>query len=201
MITIKQRLGDTVVVAQTVNRPTIYLDQWMWCRLSEDAVIRNEFLDVARTVNATIIYSIISFLELGKISDPLQIAAIKGVMDELDFGFIEMNPRTVIDMEMKSETTRSTFFDFNPAIDKELIKYIASHLYRGDISRVSLIMDAIAQETSGHFHNIAQRLADGLAPIIEIVRNHPSAPHQSKQRIRKRLTQRNFPPYTKEMNG
>jgi len=199
LITIKQGPGDTVVATQTVNRPTIYLDQWMWCRLSEDTVIRNEFLDVARAVNATIMYSLISFLELGKISDPRQITALKSVMDELDFGFIEMNPRTVIDIEISSETTHSTFADFNPAVDRELIKYIASHLYHGDISRVSLIIDAIAQEASSRFHDIAQRFADGLAPVVEIARNRPSALHQSKQRIRKRLTQRSFPPYTRDL--
>ncbi len=92
----KDITDDGVSIEQVTSRPSIYLDQWMWCLLSEDSVLRKSFIDTASGVNATLMYSLATLIELALIKDKTQINAIIEVMDSLDYGFSDSNPSRVI---------------------------------------------------------------------------------------------------------
>lgn len=87
MLRYKNVTDGGVSIEQITSRPSIYLDQWMWCLLSEDSALRKRFIKTAHDANATIMYSNATLMELALIEDSKQIDAIHEVMDSLDYGF------------------------------------------------------------------------------------------------------------------
>src|SRR3990170_4822822 len=86
-------------IVQVVGRPTIYLDQWMWVDLSRDAHLRKRFLSALTRTSGTVLYSVISLLELIRIQDEQQLNRIQEIMDAADYGFILADPAEVIRRE------------------------------------------------------------------------------------------------------
>jgi hypothetical protein len=116
----KNATDGGVTIEQVTSRPSIYLDQWMWCLLSEDSVLRNRFIKTADEANATIMYSNATLIELALIEDMKQIDAIHEVMDNLDYGFSDSNPSRVIKKEEELEIPGGgAFYGLIPCCDIE----------------------------------------------------------------------------------
>jgi hypothetical protein len=199
MIKIEHSPDGTSTATQTNNLPTVYLDQWMWSRLSRKSETRAAFLAAAKMANATIMYSWTTFLELGKLSDQGQLEELKVLMDDLDFAFIETNPRKVIEREKKSEVEPGNFVGANPAVDRELIDFVSERTALDAIPRVSLILDDVIRESPGRYKTMAQSIGDHLTATVEQVRRDPRRVERAKHRLRKRQIFRGHPPYTQDL--
>jgi hypothetical protein len=75
----------------------------MWSLLSKDSGLRKQFIDSATEVNATLMYSFVTLIELSQIRFRKQLHAIIEVMDSIDYAFSDANPRNVIQREKKSQ--------------------------------------------------------------------------------------------------
>ncbi|MBI9084692.1 MAG: hypothetical protein JEZ11_13940 [Desulfobacterales bacterium] len=201
MLRYKDITDDGVTIEQITSRPSIYLDQWMWCRLSEDSVLRNKFVATAKEAGATIMYSNATLIELALIEDGEQIDAIHEVMDSLDYGFSDFNPLRVIEKEEKSEIPEGgAFFNINPCCDLELIKnYFLNRMDPLKPFHLSSILPKLKEdEKIGKFRNMGKRF-EGLAKIIFSARNDPKTFNRAKIRHSKRELSRTRMPYTKDI--
>ena len=107
-----------IEIEQITNQPCLYVDQWMWGLLSKDSELRQRFIESGTKVNATIMYSVVTIIELSQINDPKQIQATVDVMDSIDYGFSDANPSHVISKEKKLEVPGGgAFYGTNPATD------------------------------------------------------------------------------------
>ena len=130
MITSRPLPDGQIFFEQKSVGPTIYLDQWMWCHLSEDSDLRTRFVQTAAARQSCIMYSIASLMELAQIEDLGQLHALEEVMDSLDFGFVEMDPVKVIALEKQHELeTLGVFNGRHPAADLELLDYAIRRQY------------------------------------------------------------------------
>ena len=107
MIISRALANGQIAFEQKAVGPSIYLDQWVWCELSEDNDMRKRFIRNALSWNCCIMYSIASLMELAQLSDQGQLRALAEVMDSLDFGFVEMDPSRVIALEKQHESRLS----------------------------------------------------------------------------------------------
>lgn len=201
MLRYKDVTDGDVTIEQVTSRPSLYLDQWMWCLLSEDSALRNKFIKIADKANATVMYSTATLIELALIEDGGQIDAIHEVMDNLDYGFSDSNPSRVIEKEEKSEIPGGgAFYDLNPCCDLELIKnYFLNRMDPLKPFQLSAILPNLKGDVeSGKFRNMGQRFED-LTPIVLNARNDPEAFSRAKRRHSKRELFRVQMPYTKDI--
>ena len=192
--------GD-VTIEQVTSRPSIYLDQWMWCLLSEDSVLRNEFISTADATHATIMYSNATLIELALIKDTKQIDAIHEVMDNLDYGFSDFNPSRVIKREEELELPGGgAFSDFNPCCDLDLIRnYFLNRMDPLKPFQLSAILPKLKGDVeSNKFRQMGQRF-EGLTPIALKARKDPEALSRAKKRHSKKELFRKQMPYTKDI--
>jgi hypothetical protein len=190
-----------VTIEQVTSRPSIYLDQWMWCCLSEDSVLRNKFISTADAAHGTIMYSNATLIELALIEDTKQLDAIHEVMDNLDYGFSDFNPSRVIKKEEELEITGGgAFYDINPCCDLELIRnYFLNRMDPLKPFQLSAILPKLKGEVeSGKFREMGQRF-EGLTPIVLNARNDPEALSRAKKRHSKKELFRKQMPYTKDI--
>jgi hypothetical protein len=197
----KNLTADGISIEQVTSRPSIYLDQWMWCLLSEDAALRNRFIKTADEANATIMYSNATLIELALIEDNKQIDAIHEVMDSLDYGFSDSNPSSVIKKEEKLKIPGGgAFKGNNPCCDLELIKnYFLNRMDPLKPFQLSAILPKLkADVESGKFREMGQRFED-LTPIVFKARNEPVALSRAKKRHSRKELFREQKPYTKDI--
>lgn len=197
----KDVTDDEVSIEQVTSRPSIYLDQWMWCLLSEDTTLRKSFIDTAIGVNATLMYSFANLIELALIEDKEQINAIVEVMDSLDYGFSDSNPSIVIKKEEELELPEGGIFKgVNPCCDLELIKNYFLHVMDPlKPFRLSGILPKLREEgTSKKYREMGHRF-DNLTPIVLKARNDPEALRRAKKRHSKKELIRKRVPYTKDI--
>lgn len=197
----KNATDDGVTIEQITSRPSIYLDQWMWCILSEDSDLRNRFIKTADEAKATIMYSNATLIELALIEDPKQIDAIHEVMDNLDYGFSDFNPSRVIKKEDELEIPEGgAFYDLNPCCDLELIRnYFLNRMDPLRPFQLSAILPKLKGDVeSGKFRQMGKRFED-LTPIVLKARNDPEALSRAKKRHSKKELFRKQMPYTKDI--
>jgi hypothetical protein len=197
----KNAIDDRVTIEQITSRPSIYLDQWMWCLLSEDSDLRNRFIKTADEAKATIMYSNATLIELALIEDAKQIDAIHEVMDNLDYGFSDFNPSRVIKKEDELEIPGGgAFYDLNPCCDLELIKnYFLNIMDPLKPFKLSAILPKLKGDVeSNKFRQMGQRFED-LIPIVLKARNDPEALSMAKKHHSKKELFRNQMPYTKDI--
>ena len=201
VLKLKNETDGGVTIEQVTSRPSIYLDQWMWCLLSEDSVLRNSFIKITDEANATIMYSNATLLELALIEDTKQIDAIHEVMDNLDYGFSDFNPSRVIKKEEELEIPGGgAFYGLNPCCDIELIKnYFLNRMDPLKPFQLSAILPKLKGDVeSGKFRRMGQRFED-LTPIVHKARNDSDALSRAKKRYSKKELFRNQMPYTKDI--
>lgn len=199
MITSRSLPNGHIFFEQKSVGPTIYLDQWMWCRLSEDSALRSRFVQTAAARQSCIMYSIASFMELALIEDQDQLRALEEVMDSLDFGFVEMNPVEVIALEKRHESeTLGVFNGRHPAADQEFLDYAIRRHYPA-VPRMSTILKDLKQETSARYSAMADRLEASWTPMIERARADSTALARAKTNNRERRVHRAGPPYTNDI--
>ncbi len=201
VLKLKNEEDGGVTIEQITSRPSIYLDQWMWCLLSEDSDLRNRFIKTADEANATIMYSNATLIELALIEDTNQIDGIHEVMDTLDYGFSDFNPSRVIKKEEALEVYGGGAFDgLNPCCDIELIKnYFLNRMDRSKPSLLSPILPKLKEDLeSDKFRKMGQRF-DGLTPIVLKARNDPMALNEAKKRHSRKELFRKQMPYTKDI--
>ena len=199
MITSRRLPNGQVFFEQKAVGPTIYLDQWMWCQLSEDAALRRRFIGSAASRSACIMYSIASLIELAQISDQGQLHALAEVMDSLDFGFVEMDPNQVIALEKRHESkTPGIFNDRHPAADRELLKYVIRSHYPSTPKMSALLRD-LKQEIPARYSSIADSLEASWTPMVERARADSIVLARAKTRNRARNISRAGPPYTEDI--
>lgn len=202
MLRYKNATDDGVTIEQVTSRPSIYLDQWIWCLLSEDSILRNRFIKTAEEAKATIMYSNATLIELALIEDTKQIDAIHEVMDKLDYGFSDFNPSRVIKKEQELEIPGGGAFinNLNPCCDLELISnYFLNRMDPLKPFQLSAILPKLKGDVeSGKFREMGKRF-EGLTPIILNARNDPEALSRAKKRHSKKELFRNHMPYTKDI--
>ncbi|MBI4764278.1 MAG: hypothetical protein HY787_06715 [Deltaproteobacteria bacterium] len=201
MLRYKDVTDGGVTLEQLTSRPTLYLDQWMWCLLSEDSALRNKFIKTAGEANATVMYSNATLIELALIEDEKQIDAIHEVMDNLDYGFSDSNPSRVIEKEERLEIPGGgAFYDSNPCCDLGLISNY--FLYRMDPLKpfqLSAILPKLKGDVeSGKFRDMGRRFED-LTPIVLNARKDPQSLSKAKRRHSKRELSKTQMPYTKDI--
>ncbi len=201
MLRYKDVTDGNVIIEQVTSRPSLYLDQWMWCLLSEDSALRNDLIKTAGEANATVMYSNATLIELALIEDGRQIDAIHEVMDNLDYGFSDFNPSRVIEKEEKSEIPGGgSFYDLNPCCDLDLIKnYFLNRMDPLKPFRLSAILPKLMDDAeSGKFRQMGKTFED-LTPIVLRARNDPEALCRAKKRHSKKQLLRKQMPYTKDI--
>jgi hypothetical protein len=197
----KNATDGRVTIEQLTSRPSIYLDQWMWCLLSEDSVLGNKFIKTADEANATIMYSNATLIELALVEDTKQIDAIHEVMDNLDYGFSDFDPSRVIKKEEELEIPGGgAFYGLNPCCDLELIEnYFLNRMDPLKPFQLSAILPKLKGEVeSGKFREMGQRFED-LTPIILNARKDPEGLNRAKKRHSKKELFREQIPYTKDI--
>lgn len=190
-----------VTIEQVTSRPSIYLDQWMWCLLSEDSALRKRFIKTADEASATIMYSNATLIELALIEDTKQIHAIHDVMDNLDYGFSDFNPSRVIKKEKELEIPGGgAFYDLNPCVDLELIKnYFLNRMDPLKPFQLSAILPKFKGDVESiKFREMKQRF-EYLTPIVLKARNVSEALSRAKKRHSRKELFRKQMPYTKDI--
>jgi len=201
MLRYKEVADGSVTIEQVTSRPSVYLDQWMWCLLSEDSALRNKFIKTAYESNATVMYSNVTLIELALIEDGKQIDAIHEVMDSLDYGFSDSNPDRVIEKEEKLEIPGGgAFYASNPCCNLGLIEnYFLNRMDPLKPFQLSAILPKLKGDVeSGKFRDIRQKF-EALTPIVLNARNDPEALCRAKKRHSKKELFRTQMPYTKDI--
>ena len=199
MITSRPLPDGQIFFEQKSVGPTIYLDQWMWCHLSEDSDLLTRFVQTAAARQSCIMYSIASLMELAQIEDLGQLHALEEVMDSLDFGFVEMDPVKVIALEKQHELeTLGVFNGRHPAADLELLDYAIRRQYPA-IPMMSTILKDLKQEIPARYSAMADRLEESWTPMIERARADSAALARAKAKNRERNVCRAGPPYTDDI--
>ncbi len=189
------------VLKQIVHRPLLYFDTWMWSLLINDPVLRNKVVAGASQLNATIMYSVATLVELGQGEDTDRIDAVAQLADKLDYGILDINPEVVIQSERRIR---------NQGIAGNMLEAVADYPFLADCGfstpkRVNRI----------HISDIIQKLKERAAPsdyrqigdetdkIVspEMLRLREDAAHQDD--AKKLLASRSLPstqwPYTEEV--
>ncbi len=197
----KDVTNDGFFIEQVTSRPSIYLDQWTWCLLSENAELRKSFIDTARGVNATVMYSSVTLAELASIEDKKQINAIIEVMDSLDYGFSDSNPFKVTRREEELEMPEGDIFKGNnPCCDFELIKnYFLHGMNTLKPFRLSPILPKLRGEGTAEIYRDMRQSFNNLTPIIVKIRNDPEKLNKAKKRHSKKELCGKQKPYTKDI--
>lgn len=201
MLRYKDVTEEGVSIEQITTRPTLYLDQWMWCLLSENSKLRKTFIEIGKKVNASIMYSVVTFVELASLEDEKQIEAITEVMQSLDYGFTEANPSRVILREQKLEIPEGgAFIHLNPCCDVELIRdFFLNVMDPLKPFRISSILTQLREEgTSGRYKEMGQRLGS-ITQIVIKARKDPAVIARAKKRHLKKELQRKRSPYTQDI--
>jgi hypothetical protein len=171
----------------------------MWCRLSEDTLLRESFINIARQKNCCLMYSMASLMELSQITDPDQLLALKQIMDAVDFGFIEMDPNKVIALERQHESNKSgVFVGRHPAADHELLNYIIKRKFLTS-PRMSDLFEDLKQEIPDRYRSIMEGLATSWTPMLKEARNDTKALARAKRYNRTQIVSRPGPPYTEDI--
>ena len=202
MLRYKTVTDEGVSVEQITGRPSLYLDQWMWCLLSENIELKNRFIAIGEKVCPTIMYSFATLIELALIKDQEQIEAIINVMDSFDYGFSDADPSRVIHREQKLEVPQgSAFREMNPCCDVELIKnYVMNVMDPLKPFQISTMLTKLREEgKSGTYREMGQRFASNLTPTVLKARQDPKALARAKKRHSKNELRRKKPPYTQDI--
>jgi len=180
----------------------LYLDQWMWCLLSEKSDLRKRFIEIGKKVGAAIMYSFATLVELALIEDKEHTKAIIDVMDSFDYGFSDADPSRVIHREQKLEVPQGgAFREMNPCCDVELIKhYVLKVMDPLKPFQISAILPKLKEEgKSETYREMAQRFAANLTPTVLKVRQNLIALAMAKKRHSKMKLLRKKPPYTQDI--
>lgn len=199
MITSSLLANGQIVYEQKAVGPSIYLDQWMWCELSEDTTLCKRFIDSALSRSCCIMYSIASLVELAQISDQGQLHALAEVMDSLDFGFVEIDPNQVIALEKRHESgTTGVFSGRHPAADPDMLNY-AIRRHHPSMPKMSAILKDLKQELPARYKAMADRFEASLTPIVKRARADSPVLARAKTKNRERSIRRPGPPYTEDI--
>lgn len=200
MIRYRKATDQGVEIEQITNQPLLYIDQWMWSILSKDSELRQRFIEAAAQVNATIMYSGITLIELSQIKVPEQIQAIADVMDSIDYGFSDANPSNVIAKEKKFEVPdRTSFHRTNPAVDLQLIENFFLNVSNPlDPFRISDIIKITDDQIRNRFKRLGE-IFNGLNSIILKARTDAEALDRAKKRHALKELKRRSYPYTQDI--
>jgi len=192
--------GD-LQVQQITMRPSVYLDQWMWSSLSKNRKLREAFLK-ALANGGTIMYSFASMRELGGITDQQQLHTITEIMDSIDYGFVEVNPDTVIAREDANRRTKS--YEDNPAVDIELVKLLVQitdspRSLQVSAALVDLASSLMDPQLKADWATIGNGFELTVNPLLHAAREDPGVVTEAKKRIRSRTLTRSKPPYTRDI--
>lgn len=199
MITSRRLANGQIVFEQKAVGPSIYLDQWMWCELSDDATLRKRFIGSALSRSCCIMYSIASLMELAQVSDQDQLHALAEVMDSLDFGFVEMDPNQVIALEKQHESgTTGVFNDRHPAADRDMLNH-AIHRHYPLMPKMSVMLRDLKQELPARYKAMPNRFEASLTPMVEHARANSIFLSRAKTNNRERRIRRPGPPYTEDI--
>lgn len=202
MLKYRKVTDEDLFIDQIANRPLVYLDQWMWCSLSENAALRERFITIGKKINATIMYSFVNLVELAHIHDKTQINSIIEVMDSIDYAFSDAIPAKVIEKEKKREIPRgSAFREGNPYCDEELIKNYVLHAMDPlkPFRLSSVLTKLIGEGPTKTLAVMTQKFADSLNPIVIQARQDPQALQRAKRRYTAKDLKRKYPPYTQDI--
>ena len=200
MIRYRKATDEGVEIEQITNQPFLYIDQWMWSLLSRDSKLRQQFIEAASQVNATIMYSVINLIELSQINDPDQIQAIVDVMDNIDYGFSDANPSNVIAKEKQFEVSDTkSLYKSTPDVDLQLMENFFLNVSNPlDPFRISDIITKTDDQIRATFRKLTD-IFDGLNPIILKARADADALNRAKKRHASKEIKRGKYPYTQDI--
>jgi hypothetical protein len=202
MLRYRDVTDEGVSIEQVTNRPSLYLDQWMWSLLSYDRQLRGRFLALGNERKPTIMYSYVTVLELAQIEDRNQIEAITEVMASFDYGFSDANPSGVISKERELEVPGGgAFHDQNPSCDIEFIRnYFLNVMDPLKPFIISPILRKLREEgKTGTYREMGRRFENALTPTVLRARYDSDALKRAKRRHSKKELQRSKPPYTQDI--
>jgi hypothetical protein len=189
-------------VEQSTNRPSIYLDTWMWCRLSEDLSLKQNFLEAVKLAKPSIMYSIPTLFELAKIRDHAQLNEIITVMDSIDYGFLDTSGGDVIKRENASRLPDGTMIsEEHPAADQDLMKLLFQITDPLKEFKVSRFVETIKRLDIAEIEILKEReeKLEGLTKSVLNARQDPAALERAKKRHKNKKIESKCWPYTKDI--
>lgn len=198
MITAMPLPEGGVYFGQNPLGPTVYLDQWMWGQLSQDPSLRTRFVAAAASRQSCVMYSLASLIELAQIADQGQLNVLAGLMDELDYGFVQSDPMEAIFLEKNLETKPGVFQRPHPPVDLDLLDYAVRKHYP-PIPRMSALLRDLKKEARTRYAAIADLSHQHLTPMVERAKQDKAALARAKAKNRARKLSRTSPPYTQDI--
>lgn len=146
-----------------------------------------------------IMYSIVSLMELARISDQGQLRALAEVMDSLDFGFVDMDPSRVIALEKQHESqTTGVFNGRHPAADPDMLNCAIRRHYPL-MPKMSAVLRDLKQEIPSRYMGAADYLKERFTPMLERAKADSTVLARAKANHRERSIRRAGPPYTEDI--
>jgi hypothetical protein len=106
-------------LSEVFRRPTIYLDHWALNDLALNDAYRQRFTGILNGRGGMLRISVYSIRELANQRDKNQIDAILSFLDEVDSGFINIDPTQVIELENQILGGNQTIG--NPSADLDIV--------------------------------------------------------------------------------
>jgi len=193
--------NDKIRVTVETTRPYLYLDTWMWKHLALDTRLRLRFIDTANSVQATIMYSAVTFLELARIDDSSQITAISEVMNNVDYGLTENVYKIVLERESEIQRAGGTITrHHNPYYDATLAVYLAKVVNPLTRNNISCILENLKRE--GNRDTLNEMIKPWEIELTHKVgkwRNNPAGLRKAKTFLKSKKVIRSSFPYTQDI--
>ncbi|MBI4006674.1 MAG: hypothetical protein HY356_08390, partial [Gammaproteobacteria bacterium] len=192
--------NDDYEVIQVCKPPTVYLDQWAWVLISKDDEFKKQLLKALKIANASVLISNISFMELAKINDKVQIENLSKFFDFIDMGFIESNPRKVIDMEDELKTNQwGQFEQGSPAFDGAFVEILVRQNNYTNPLNISKLLHDLKSEDKSRYEIIIKDTVKNFSSILDELRSNDSNLKERKKHLTSGKTKRPSSPYTQDI--
>lgn len=101
MINLTVNSEGQIVASQQTESPSVYLDHWAMMDIAQDEKLAERFVKTIHRRKGTLELSYLNLLEFSEVTDTHQINSAESFLEKVypRFGFIEVNPGTVVQRE------------------------------------------------------------------------------------------------------
>lgn len=172
--------GKSVLIEQ-FGRPIVYLDTWALIDISQDAILRERFTSIMSNRKGTLRLSASNLVELLKLTDDGQIESILSMIGSIDAGFINVNPKEVINRENNILADKP--LTSNPSQELDLIyAYLVAHNWPEKWSISDVVRTVLENSSNDSFRQSYDQFALKMGTFIHPVRTDDEYLKKSKAR-------------------
>ena len=129
------------VLTEKLGRPIVYLDHWAFNEIALASAVREKFVKAMVRLKGTLRVSVYNVVELIHQTDPSQRESIVSLLDEVDSGFIHINPQEVIQREDERLHGAGTFL--NPSSELSVLNVYYVAMNHPEIIRPSDVVNTV----------------------------------------------------------